>query len=263
MSTSIASSSFDQASGLRELFASMPAAETSVDVVTLPSVYALVCPSRPSLTLPLAEVCHQLMRQRQRRHAWIDELDFEDRENWPMPCPVRFDLGQSMANHVPLSASMQSLDKSVAWYASARRISPTLQSPSLAHRLAQSGLDFESVIVCAAPSSQRPWSQYGPVVTPVVICETSDEATDSSLHWLREQARTGGLNLSGCHWVLLGNLTDTHQIRDKINHSWQALYGVPPHWAGQSQLERGEPLLPLAARWQELAKDIVDQIIHP
>ena len=263
MSTSTASSSFDQASGLRELFAAMaPAAEPAAALALAP-VHALVCPSRPALALPLAEICHQLLRQQQRRHAWIDELDFETRENWPMPCPVRFDLGQSMADHVPLSASLNSLDKTLAWYASARRLSDAAPALSLTDRLAQSGLDFEHVLVCADPASQRPWSLYGPQVTPVVLCETGPDAAALSVQWLRDQASSQGLDLSGCKWVMLGNLLEGNQIREKINQSWQALYGSEPRWIGQSKLEPGESLLPLAGRWQALARHLVDQLGRP
>ena len=261
MNSSIASSSFDQASGLRELFASMgPTADSFTLATPLPPVHVLVCPSRPALSLPLGEVCSQLLRQQERRHAWIDELDFETRENWPMPCTVRFDLGQSMANHVPLSSALQSLGNTLGWYASARRLSMPAQPPSLAERLAQSGLEFDRLLVCADPSSQRAWSLYGPQVTPVVLCETDPDAAAAAMVWLREQARTCGLDLSACRWIMLGNLVEATQIRDKINHSWQALYGTVPSWIGQSNLEKGEPLLHLAGRWQALAKHVIDQM---
>lgn len=260
MNSTATPSSFDQASGLRELFASMAPAAPVVAPAVLAPVHALICPSRPALSLPLAEVCSQLLRQQQRRHAWIDELDFDTREEWPMPCPVRFDLAQSMAQHVPLSASLHSLDKDLGWYASARRLSASGHSLSLADRLAHSGLSFEQVLVCANPASQRPWSVYGPQVTPVVLCETDPDAAASTLQWLRDQTNTNGLDLSGCQWIMLGNIAEATQARDKINASWQALYGSVPSWIGQSKLEQGEALLPLAGRWQALANHVIDQL---
>ena len=78
----------DQATGLRYLFGNATA-----------PVHVLCCPSRPALTLPLADfLCKALVNQGQTM-MWVDEIGLNDREQWPLPCPVKFDLSKSLEGH--------------------------------------------------------------------------------------------------------------------------------------------------------------------
>ncbi len=253
--------SFDQASGLRELFGALdraPDAPTAAPETDqkMPVVDALVCPSRPALSLPLAQACSRWLSEQQSRHAWIDELDFEAREHWPLPRPVRFDLGQSLGNHVPLASALLPLDDPLAWYASARRLTSAMPTQGLAQRLAQSGVAFDQVMVCVNPHNTRPWTSYGPQIKPVILCEATPEATALTLAWLHSQAATGGLDLQATRWVVLGNPlqpTSFEQTRTTISHHWPALAGRAPSFAAEAELVPGEALRTLAAHWLALA----------
>jgi hypothetical protein len=253
--------SFDQASGLRELFGSLDQATDAPTAAPetsqkLPAVDALVCPSRPALSLPLAQACTRWLTEQQSRHAWVDELDFEARENWPLPRPVRFDLGQSLANHVPLASALLPLDDPLAWYASARRLPSAMPAQGLAQRLAQSGLAFDQVLVCVNPHTMRPWNSYGPQIKPVILCEATPEATALTRAWLHSQAATGGLDLQAARWVVLGNPlqpTSFEQTRTTISQHWRALAGRAPSFAADAQLVPDEALQTLAAHWLTLA----------
>lgn len=253
--------SFDQASGLRELFGALdryPGAPTATPepAQKMPEVNALVCPSRPALSLPLAKVCSRWLSEQQSRHAWIDELDFEAREHWPLPRTVRFDLGQSLGNHVPLASALQPLDDPLSWYASARRLASNIPTQGLAQRLSQSGVAFDQVLVCVNPRNTRPWALYGPQVKPVILCEATPEATALTLDWLHSQNSTGGLDLHAARWIVLCN---THrpawleQARTAISQNWRALVGRAPSFATNAELVPDEALRTLAAHWLPLA----------
>lgn len=252
---------FDQASGLRELFASLGAdgasavANAPASAAQVPQVHAFICPSRPALALPWLQVCSRQLRQLGMRHVAVDELDFDVREAWPLPGPVRFDLSQSLDHHVPLASAVRPTEDPMSWYAMARRL-PALRSdsPALAQRLSDSGLDFDAVLVCAHPAQTRPWRVYGQRVQPVVLCETDPDALSITLTWLQQHAANSpGLDMSYAAWVLLGEEERHAQARTAIDQACQTLFNRSPAWFGGAVLPRGEGLLSLATRWSDLA----------
>jgi hypothetical protein len=261
---------FDQASGLRALFADMQGHTGSAPYAAA-RVMALMSVTRPSLVLPMAQACSLQWRQQQLRHAWIDELDFDAREEWPMPCPVRFDLGQSLADHVPLASALQPFDGRLAWYASARRLSAVpAQSPSLVERLANSGLAFDWVMVCAQPNTPldpHPWRVFGQALVPVLLCEADALATSQALEWLHQAcSRRDGLDLTQTRWVLLGSSpdsTESVQARETLVQGCKAVLGQPPLWLGHAPFEPGQHLGPLLARWQEPARTLLEHLVQP
>lgn len=264
----MSSTAFDQAAGLRELFAATPAAATSV-TGPLPRVLALISPGRPALTLPLAQACSRQLRQLQLRHAWVDELDFDLREEWPMPCPVRFDLGQALAGHVPLSSALRAFDDTLAWYALARRHSPAVQpSPahplSLAQRLADSGLAFDWVVVSAQHDRLEapPWRLYGEVAIPVMACEATDSALTQALEWVHQTlGQQDGLDLANAAWLLYGSAAGVaDDIRQRLEKSCSALLGRPPAVIEQAPWQPGQRLGSLLAPWQEPAARLVRKL---
>jgi hypothetical protein len=255
---------FDQASGLRELFAAMdnaappslahmPAASGRV-----PTVYAFICPSRPALGLPLLQACSLQLRQLGMRHVGVDELDFAARESWPLPGPVRFDLGQSLNNHVPLAGTVQPLDDPWSWYAMARRLSaPQGDAPSLAQRLSQSGLDFDAVLVCAQPLQARPWGVYASRVKPVLLCETYPDALALTLDWVQQHGQSSsGLDMANAAWILLGEGVQNEPARSTIEVTSQALFGCHPAWLGSADMIPGAALMSCLASLPVLAKSL-------
>jgi hypothetical protein len=255
---------FDQASGLRELFAAMDnaAPPSMIDMPAasgqVPTVYAFICPSRPALGLPVLQACSLQLRQLDMRHVGVDELDFDARESWPLPGPVRFDLGQSLNNHVPLAGTVQPLDDPLSWYAMARRLSaPQGEAPSLAQRLSQSGLDFDAVLVCAQPLQARPWGLYASRVKPVLLCETHPESLALTLDWVQKNGQSSsGLDMANAAWILLGEGVQNEPARSTIEVTSQALFGCHPAWLGSADMIPGAALMSCLASLPVLAKSL-------
>jgi hypothetical protein len=165
----------DQASGLRKLFGdNLP-----------PPVHALSCPSRPAIVLPLAQITAHALVQQGFSLAWIDELDLGNRQDWPLPCPVRFDLSQALMGHVPLAASLLPLNPQL-WYALARRLErvPHHVYPSLIQRMQEKGLKLDKILLCLDPSSQRMLSLYHEQVHHTVISGGSAEEVSVARDWI-------------------------------------------------------------------------------
>jgi len=263
MSMNSTAAPFDQAAGLRELFANalpsgMPGA-ASVDAPPSPTVHALVCPARPALVLPLAQVCAQWWRQNGVRHLWVDELDFEHREEWPFACQLRFDLAQGLAQHVPLDQTLHALKPSNAYYAGARRLAqyaPQITQPLVA-QLRQSHLALDHVLVSWDPLAVgRPWSIYGAPVQPVYLCEATERAAEQGLKWLTEQQVDKGLDGSRASVVFYSaHPEDSESAKAQAlwQASWQALQGQPPAWMGHVVAAPDAGLSSNLKSWQDLA----------
>lgn len=265
---------FDQASGLRELFAAMGQAETPepqwtpdppAPTAPLPAVHALVCPSRPALSLPLAQVCNRMLRERGLHHAWVDEIDLNEREQWPLPCAVRYDLARSLANHVPLMAALYKQADGHSWYALSRRLfSQDVKPPALDERLAHSGMELGLVMLSAAPAQQRPWAVYGANVRPIVLIETHAEALDQAMDWMQAQGTVGaGLDVPRAGLVLVSedaSSANAAQARQTLDAHWQALFGHTPDWLGDVSLAPVEALLAATARLLPVAQRLCERL---
>lgn len=254
------STSFDQASGLRELFGALQGSDT-LAAVPLPKVMALLSPARPGLALPMAQLCSRQLQRLQMRHAWVDELDFDMREEWPMPCPVRFDLGQVLAGHVPLASALKAFDQQLGWYATARRLAqPPAGAPSLSERLADSGVDFDWVMVSAHPQQRRPWQSYGAEVRPVILSEVTPQALEQSMAWAHHASgQTRHLAFDQAVWVLLGNQAGPlEQARAEIDTQWRAWTGRAPARICSAPPPSGQSLTRLPGTWQSSANELVE-----
>ena len=165
----------DQASGLRELFAPASA----------PQVHAFSCPRHESIVLPVAQVLAHALVERGLNVAWIDEFDLSARLDWPLPCPVRFDLSQSLMNHVPLASGLQSLNPHL-WYALSRRLSrvPAKVFPTLLERLQDSGMVFDRVLLCLVANMGRALSHYHDEIHHTVLTSCSDADLGQTRDWM-------------------------------------------------------------------------------
>lgn len=260
---------FDQAAGLRELFASLPpAAEPALAPTPMtwrhtPTVHALVCPQRPALVLPMAQACAQWWRQNSVPHLWVDELDFDHREAWPLPFKLRYDLAQGLAGHVPLKQTLhpqtQNQGHSPAYYASARRLAhhaSEINTPLLS-QLQKTHAVLDHLLVSLDPTSRmRPLSVYGAPVRPVILCEASMNAVQDCLDWVNDQPVDSGLDLAEVSLVFYAEQPGSPDRAEALTHwqtSFSAFCGHPPAWTGHVDMAPGAALSSNLPAWQALA----------
>jgi hypothetical protein len=256
---------FDQAAGLRELFAGFSQASEPATAapawVRAPAVHALVCPQRPAMALPMAQACTQWWRQQSVPHLWVDELDFEHREDWPLPFKLRYDLAQGLAGHVPLKQTLHTLSQSQApmYYASARRLAHYASEiiAPLVRQLQRTPGVLDHLILSLDPRAlARPLSVYGAPVRPLLLCEASQDAVQGCLQWLNEQPIDGGLDLNAVSVVFYSEQPDSATSAQAQAHwqdSWLALRGSSPAWVGHAPIAPTSGLSSHLPDWQRLA----------
>lgn len=228
----------DQASGLRRLFHPQGAA------LGWPVVHAISCPGRPALVLPLVQALVHAWADQGFCLAWVDELPSQRREGWPWPCRVRFDLSQSMLDHVPLAASLSALDDRV-WFSSARQMQRLVSDRGwpVSRRLLDSGVAFDALCLAVDPQSTRLWSVYGASVHHTVVVGAERHEIESALRWM------AGVPTAGvASWRLL-LVSDEASTPD---HGWIPEAAAP--LLGQPL----EILGPVTASWKgpEIAADL-------
>ena len=180
MSTASSLDVIDQATGLRYLFGNNTA-----------PVHVLCCPARPALSLPLVNfLCKDLATNGQTL-MWVDEIGLNDREQWPLPCAVKFDLSKSLEGHVDLDQGVNALTSSL-WYGLSlhtHRIARV--TTPLSERLTSSGIRFDSIVVSAANGQPESFANYGPQAHFTLISGCSPEELQQTLHWMQQvQARS-------------------------------------------------------------------------
>lgn len=212
----------DQAAGLRQLFAAPH---------QTPSVHALTCLNRPACVLPLVQALLHGRRQNSDKHAaWLDELDLQRREDWPLPCSVRFDLGQSLQDRLPLSASLQPLQAGV-WYALARRLQqvPAVHLSSIDQRLQRSGLPFDQVLISADPTLARDWRIYAPRIHHTLLCSPDSVSLNQTLEWM---ARIPQQQVASWHLVLTGDAARAAVAAEQVHRTTPSVLGSPVKISG-------------------------------
>jgi hypothetical protein len=169
----------DQAAGLRYLFGNSTA-----------PVHVLCCPSRPALSLPLVDVISKELTHDGQTILWVDEIALNDREHWPLPCPVKFDLSKSLESHVALDQGVTALGHSL-WYSLSlhthRIARPALP---LSERLTSSGIRFDSILVSAANGKPESFARYSPQLHMTAISGCEPAQLQKTLAWMQQaQAR--------------------------------------------------------------------------
>jgi hypothetical protein len=227
----------DQAAGLRYLFGNSTA-----------PVHVLCCPSRPALTLPLVDsLCKDLANDGQTV-LWTDEIALNDREHWPLPCAVKFDLSKSLEGHVALDQSITNLSSSL-WYGLSlysHRISrPTM---SLAERLTSTGIRFDSIVVSATTGKPESFSKYGSQLHMTVISGCTQAQLQQTMTWLQQaQARC---TIKSCRIVLAGESDQLTQAFNWVAQTAGAHLFQDVHVLGTVNTERLNN--PLVGAWTEL-----------
>lgn len=227
----------DQAAGLRELFSDAQP----------PAVHALSCPSRPAMVLPLVQISAHAMVAQGLTVAWVDEVDLDEREDWPVPCPVRFDLAQVLAGHVPLADGLQALNPQF-WYALSRRSQrlPLKGTASLVKRLQGSGLKFDAVVISLGAQSAHALSMYHHKVHHTVLSPTKPEDLHATLDWM--------VRLHTAQPVASWNLvfmssTESRMAFDWLDQAARPLLGQPLRLMGH--VVSDAPATQLSSVWAE------------
>ena len=201
----------DQASGLRRLFHT-PALPT----------HLLTCPSRPALALPLAQKMAETLCASGHVVAWLEEIELNARENWPLPRPVRFDVGQALEGHVDLSEAMLAIHAGLFYGLSCKtRKTGDVKRP-LQERLMKSGVAFDALWIAAHPDAEP--RRYAPSVRLTVISDSDQDSLEQTLRWMLNHQQQHGKPQS---WglILAGSEADRAQAR-----SWLDVV-APPHLA--------------------------------
>ena len=171
--------SIDQAAGLRYLFGNSTA-----------PVHVLCCPSRPALTLPLVDAMSKELTHEGQTILWVDEITLNDREQWPLPCTVKFDLSKSLESHVALDQGVTALGSSLWYGLSLHTHRITRPALPLAERLTNSGIRFDSILVSAATGKPESFARYGAQLHMTAISGCAPEQLQQTLAWMQQaQAR--------------------------------------------------------------------------
>ena len=169
----------DQAAGLRYLFGNSTA-----------PVHVLCCPSRPALTLPLVDAISKELAHDGQTILWVDEIALNDREHWPLPCTVKFDLSKSLESHVALDQGVTALGSSLWYGLSLHTHRITRPALPLAERLTNSGIRFDSILVSAATGKPESFARYGAQLHMTAISGCAPEQLQHTLAWMQQaQAR--------------------------------------------------------------------------
>ena len=169
----------DQAAGLRYLFGNSTA-----------PVHVLCCPSRTALTLPLVDAISKELTHEGQTILWVDEITLNDREQWPLPCTVKFDLSKSLESHVALDQGVTALGSSLWYGLSLHTHRITRPALPLAERLTNSGIRFDSILVSAATGKPESFARYGAQLHMTAISGCAPEQLQQTLAWMQQaQAR--------------------------------------------------------------------------
>jgi hypothetical protein len=136
------------------------------------------------LALSLVSELTQALIDLERTIMWVDEIDFAHREQWPLPCKVKFDLSKTLQGFVDLEQSVSPLQPTL-WYGLSlhtARISDSVQT--LSDRLMRSGVEFDSVIVSTAALKAQSFKHYGARIhcTAITGCELQE--LNQTFEWL-------------------------------------------------------------------------------
>lgn len=234
----------DQATGLRQLFAA-----SSVPV------HVLCCPSRPALVAPLAQLLSQDLAVRGHTVAWIDEIDLSEREEWPLPGTVRFDVGQALEGHVDLSAAMQALKPQLFFGLSCKTRKLLKVERPLQSRLLTSGVRFDTMVIAGHPDI-RP-DRYAASAHYTAITNTDAESLQNTLQWmLRIEALQLPRSLSV---VIAGKGARTQSSMKWLEEASNAHCSQPVKLLGLATPKTMTDMLPHAWAGQ---LDLLDVLMH-
>lgn len=236
----------DQATGLRNLFGRNGT-----------PVHVLHSPARPALSLPLAQALGMDLTERGHTVMWVDEVGLSERESWPLPCKVKFDLSKSLQGHVPLDQGVTPLSPTL-WYGlslhTARIGRPTLP---LTERLAGSGIRFDTVIVSGGTDQTESLSHYGAPLHHTVITECDAASLQKTMGWMQKaQAQCPAASWSA---VLVGSKARLASGNKWIEQTASAHLDQPVKLLGT--VDGKTMSAPLTGAWTS-SPDLIDLLMH-
>lgn len=165
--------------------------------------------------------------------ALADEIAFSMREAWPLKTAVRFDLAHCLSDTVPLANGLANPEPDL-WFGYSRAISHLKNTPArdLAARLNNSGIDFHSLIVCAAPDQLAHWRHYGEELTLTLVCGSNAQESEHASDWLVQAARS--TPIKNIQLLFVGE-QETSSVAGKITQSVQEFTGLDCRMLGHVQ----------------------------
>jgi hypothetical protein len=181
----VAPDGLDQAGGLRAVFGTH-----GPEVVCIASALD----GARTATLGLGTV--RSLRAAGHTALLVDEVPLAARDGRALPCPVRFDLAQAMADLVPLGRVVRPLGPGL-WYAAAMKVRRALERhrlrpPPLSERMARAGLAAERIVVATADPYAPSLALYGDSVATVLVFSPDDASMARAIALVRELSVAGG-----------------------------------------------------------------------
>ena len=239
----------DQADGLRELFGQTP-----------PPVHVVCCPSRPALALSMVNELSQGLIELERTVMWVDEIDFAHREQWPLPCKVKFDLSKTLQGYVDLDQSVTPIQPTL-WYGLSlhtSRIEDSVQT--LSDRLMRSGIEFDTVVVSTAALKAESFKHYGPRIHCTALTGCEPQELNQTFEWLahtQDQTPVASWSL-----VLAGEPGTSENSVGWAEEKVRTVLG--PHVKVLGQIQTPATQLPFDgawSRWPELKATLANHLL--
>jgi len=170
----------DQAEGLRTLFG-----------VALPKVFVISSALSSSNTVALGLGAAHALKGLGHKVLFVDEIPISERHSTNgIPYPVQYDLGQGMANLVPLSKSIRQVDDNL-WFAVGSKIafhqkSRNIRSAPLDMRLRQTGLAVDYVVVVTNNPLHSVIPVYSQQANNILVAGLDEASSIKSISMMRE-----------------------------------------------------------------------------
>jgi len=170
----------DQAEGLRNLFG-----------MSLPRVFVISSALGANNTSALGLGAAHALKNLGFKVLLIDEIPISERHSTnSLPYPVQYDLGQGLANLVPLSKSIRQVEDSL-WFAAGAKIagfqkSRKIRSVPLDLRLRQTGLAVDYVVVITNKPVHNVFPVYSQNAQHLLISGVDEASLVRSITIMRE-----------------------------------------------------------------------------
>jgi methylmalonyl-CoA mutase cobalamin-binding subunit len=170
----------DQAEGLRTLFG-----------VALPKVFVISSALSSSNTAALGLGTAHALKSLGHKVLFVDEIPISERHSTNgIPYPVQYDLGQGMANLVPLSKSIRQVDDNL-WFAVGSKIavhqkSRKIGSIPLDMRLRQTGLAVDYVVVVTNKPQHAVIPVYSQQANHILVTGIDEASSIRCISMMRE-----------------------------------------------------------------------------
>lgn len=175
----------DQAEGLRNLFG-----------MSLPKVFMISSALNANNTSALGVGTAHALKNLGFKVLLIDEVPIRERHSTnSLPYPVQYDLGQGLANLVPLSKSIRQVEDNL-WFAAGAKIAEfqkgrKIRSVPLDLRLRQTGLAVDYVVIASNKPSHTVFPVYSQQAQHLLVSGVDEASLVRSITMMREFVANG------------------------------------------------------------------------